>query len=252
VNDGSEIPKYYAQNSHPAIVSAEVFDLTQMELEWRSNLKGSYSGKSCFASRIVCGDCGAFYGSKVWHSTDEYRRTIWRCNNKYGGDAKCSTPHITQEELEKAFVSVMQKVIAEKDAIFTVCREVLDEVLDTRELDRIATWLQEQTMMISARARRLVEENARVRRDQEGYQREYDVLVAEHEKLSRQMQEVEAQRKDKADRRRRIEVFLRMLEEQEECVVFDPYTFVALTDRVIVGQDRTLEFILRNGMKYRA
>ena len=65
VNNGNEIPKYYAQNSHPAIVSAEVFDLTQMELEWRRSLKGSYSGKSCFASRIVCGDCGAFYGSKV-------------------------------------------------------------------------------------------------------------------------------------------------------------------------------------------
>ena len=63
------------------------------------------------------------------------------------------------------FVSVMQKVIAEKNAIFTVCREVLDEVLDTRELDRIATGLQDQTMMISARARRLVEENARVRRN---------------------------------------------------------------------------------------
>ena len=81
----------------------------------------------------------------------------------------------------------MPKVISEKDAIFAICREVLDEVLDTSELDRSAMLLQEQTMMISARARRLVEENARVRRDQEEYQREYDVLVAEHEKLSRQM-----------------------------------------------------------------
>ena len=250
MNDGSEIPKYYAQNSHPAIVSAEVFDLTQMELEWRRSLKGSYSGKSCFASRIVCGDCGAFYGSKVWHSTDEYRRTIWRCNNKYGGDAKCSTPHITQEELEKAFVSVMQKVIVEKNAIFSVCREVLDEVLDTRELDRIAMLLQEQTTLTSARARRLVEENARVRRDQEEYQREYDALAAEHEKLSRQIQEVEAQRKDKADRRRRIEVFLCMFEEQEECIGFEPYTFVAMVDKVVVGKDGKLEIIFRNGMKY--
>ena len=42
-----------------------------------------------------------------------------------------------------------------------------------------------------------------------------------------------------------------MLEEQEECVVFDPYAFVALIDKVAVGQDRTLEFIFRNGMKYR-
>ena len=56
----------------------------------------------------------------------------------------------------------MKEVIAKKDAIFAVCREALDEVLDTSELDRSATRLQEQTMLISARARRLVEENARV------------------------------------------------------------------------------------------
>ena len=250
VNDGSEIPKYYAQNSHPAIISAEVFDLTQMELEWRRSLKGSYSGKSCFASRIVCGDCGAFYGSKVWHSTDAYRRVIWRCNNKYGGDAKCSTPHVTQEELEKAFVSVMQKVITEKDVIFAVCREVLDEALDTSELDRIATRLQDQALGMAERVRKLVEENARVRRDQEEYQREYEALVAEHEKLSQQIQNVEVQRKDKADRRRRIEVFLRMLEEQGECRRFEPYTFVALVDKVVVRQDGKLNFCFRNGMNY--
>ena len=53
---------------------------------------------------------------------------------------------MTQEELEKAFVDVMQKIIAEKDAIFAVCREVLDEVLDTSELDRIATRLQDQAL----------------------------------------------------------------------------------------------------------
>ena len=250
VNDGSEIPKYYAQNSHPAIVSAEVFDLAQMELEWRSNLKGSYSGKSCFASRIVCGDCGAFYGSKVWHSTDEYRRTIWRCNNKYVGDKKCSTPHVTQDELEKAFVSVMQKIIAEKDAIFTVCREVLDEVLDMTELDRVATRLQDQALGMAERVRSLVEENARVRRDQEEYQREYDALVAEHEKLSEKIQAIEAQEKDKADRGRKIEIFLGMLEEQGECIAFDPYTFMALVDRVIVWADGKLEFYFRNGMNY--
>lgn len=250
VNDGSEIPKYYAQNSHPAIISAEVFDLTQMEIEWRKSLNGSYSGKSCFSSRIVCADCGAFYGSKVWHSTDEYRRIIWRCNNKYAGDRKCSTPHITQDVLEKAFVSVMQKVIAEKDAIFAVCREVLDEVLDTSELDRIATRLQDQALGMAERVRKLVEENARVRRDQEEYQREYDALVAEHEKLSEKIHSVETQKNDKADRRRQIEIFLRMMETQEECMGFEPYTFVALVDKMVVGQNGELTCWFRNGMKY--
>ena len=157
---------------------------------------------------------------------------------------------MTQEELEKAFVDVIQKVITEKDAIFTICRDVLDEALDTSELDRIATRLQDQALGMAERVRKLVEENARVRKNQEEYQREYEALVAEHEKLSRQIQDVEAQKRDKADHRRKIEVFLCMLEEQTECVRFDSYTFVALVDRVVVRQDRTLEFIFRNGMKY--
>ena len=103
---------------------------------------------------------------------------------------------------------------------------------------------------MAERVRKLVEENARVRRDQEEYQREYDALATEHEKLSEKIRSIEDQKKDKADRRRQIEVFLRMLEEQEECMRFEPYAFVALVDKVIVGQPRTLEFIFRNGMKY--
>lgn len=157
---------------------------------------------------------------------------------------------MTQEDLEKAFASVMQKVIAEKDAIFAVCREVLDEVVDMSEIDRIATRLQDQALGMAERVRKLVEENARVRRDQEECQQEYDALAAEHEKLSEKIRSVEKQKKDKTDRRRKIEIFLQMLEEQTECIGFDPYTFVALVDRVVLGQDRKPEFIFPNGMKY--
>ena len=156
---------------------------------------------------------------------------------------------MTQDALDRAFVSVMHRVIAEKNAIFAVCREVLDEALDTSGLDRVATRLQDQALGMAERVRKLVAENARVRRDQEEYQREYDALVAEHEKLSEKIRSVEEQKKDKADRRRKIEVFLRMLEGQEDCVGFDPYTFVALVDKVVVGKDGELAFWFRSGMK---
>ena len=52
LNEG-EVPQYYVQDSHPAIVDAELFDLVQMELARRRALKGQYSGNGCFASRIV-------------------------------------------------------------------------------------------------------------------------------------------------------------------------------------------------------
>lgn len=124
-----------------------------MEMEWRKSLNGSYSGKSCFASRVVCGDCGAFYGSKVWHSTDAYRRVIWRCNGKYIGEKKCSTPYVTQDELEKAFVSVMQRVLREKEAITAACRETL-EGIDTAELDAEVARLENEANSVAERLRK--------------------------------------------------------------------------------------------------
>ena len=248
-NDGSVIPRYYAQNSHPAIVSAEVFDLAQMELEWRKSLNGSYSGKSCFATRVVCGDCGAFYGSKVWHSTDAYRRVIWRCNGKYIGEKKCTTPHITQEELEKAFVSVMQRVIREKDAIIAACREMIKE-LDTTGPDAEVAQMQDRAIGVANRLRKLVEENARVRKDQMEYQREYDALTSEYDRVNSQIQAMEDRNRDWGKCRRKLEIFLSLLEKVEVCEAFEPYTFATLVEKVIVGHDGRLEFFFRNGMQY--
>ena len=248
-NDGSEIPKYYAQNSHPAIISSEVFDLAQMEVEWRKSLNGSYSGKSCFASRVVCGDCGAFYGSKVWHSTDAYRRVIWRCNGKYIGEKKCTTPYVTQEELEKAFVSVMQRVLQEKDAISAACREAL-EGIDTAELDAKVGRLQEKATVIAERLCKLIEENARVRIDQVGYQREYHALANEYDRINAQIQAIEDRNRDKAKSRRKLEIFLGFLEKMEVSEAFEPYTFVTLVKKVVVGRDGQMQFFFRNGMRF--
>lgn len=110
-----------------------------------------------------------------------------------------------------------------QSTIFAVCREVLDEVLDTSELDRVATRLQDQALGMAERVRKLVEENARVQMNQEEYQQEYNALADAYEKASEKLRRIADQKQDKADRRQKIEVFLRMLEQQEEYPGFDPY-----------------------------
>ena len=86
--------------------------------------------------------------------------------------------------------------------------------------------------------------------NQEEYQQEYNALSENYEKVSEKLRKIAAQKQDKADRRRKIEIFLRMLEQQEECLDFDPYTFVALVDKVVVDRDRKLVFYFRNGVEY--
>ena len=64
VNEG-EVPQYYVENSHPAIIEPEVFDMAQDELARRKQAGRSHHGTSCFAGKLVCGCCGGLYGSKV-------------------------------------------------------------------------------------------------------------------------------------------------------------------------------------------
>lgn len=65
------MPQYYVTNSHPAIIEPELFDLVQYELKTRKTDGRFTSCLHPFSGRIICGECGGIYGSKVWHSNTE-------------------------------------------------------------------------------------------------------------------------------------------------------------------------------------
>ena len=43
VNEG-EVPQYYVENSHPAIIGPDVFDMVQVEMKHRKEKGGHHSG----------------------------------------------------------------------------------------------------------------------------------------------------------------------------------------------------------------
>ncbi len=51
VNEG-EVSQYYVENSHPAIISSDVFDMVQQEMKRRKTMKNRYSGSGMFSSKI--------------------------------------------------------------------------------------------------------------------------------------------------------------------------------------------------------
>jgi len=62
INRG-EVPQYHVENSHPAIITPEVFDLVQHEMKKRKDAKGYKTGGGCFSGKIVCGECGCYFFS---------------------------------------------------------------------------------------------------------------------------------------------------------------------------------------------
>lgn len=142
----------------------------------------------------------------------------------------------------------MQRVIREKDAITVACQKKLVE-LDTVELDAEVSWLENEASSVAERLRKLVEDNARVRKDQVEYQREYNALTSEYDRINAQIQAMEDRYRDKEKCRRKLEIFLGLLEKVEVCKAFKPYTFVTLVEKVVVGRDGRLQFCFRNGMQ---
>jgi len=91
---------------------------------------------SCFSGEIFCGNCGGMYGSKVWHSNSKYKRTIWQCNNKFKNKEKCKTPHLSEAELQEAFVKIFNELIENREELITVIEETVLKVCDVSELDK--------------------------------------------------------------------------------------------------------------------
>lgn len=105
-----EVPFIRVHNSHEAIIAPDVFDHVQELLHQRTKYRAKVYTHHPFAGKIICGDCGEFYGHKVWRvrSTGEHY-DVWYCNHKYDGDVPCATLRLREEEIKAAFERVLEK-----------------------------------------------------------------------------------------------------------------------------------------------
>lgn len=236
INEG-EMPQFYVENSHPAIVSAEVFELVQHEMEKRRRQGGHAIAVSVFSNHIFCGECGSIYGSKVWHSNDQYRRIIWRCNRKYEKkDKACKSPHLTEDEIKAAFVKAINQMIGNRQEIAEAYREVIAALDDTTAQNDEAARLKAEGEALYERASRMVRENASTALDQDEYNRQYNALLTQHEEVKAKLDKVKKVIADKAGKRRALEAFQRRIMEADNMLEFDEALFAGTVEAVTVNK----------------
>ena len=88
IKNNGVLPQYYVENSHPYIIEKEMWELVQLEIERRNKIGAAYSASDIFAAKLICEDCGGFYGRKVWHSGSKYQTFIYQCNRKFDKSTK--------------------------------------------------------------------------------------------------------------------------------------------------------------------
>jgi len=246
VNEG-EIPQYYVEGNHEAIIEPKIFDYAQIEMERRSQSSQRYSGVSVFSSKIKCGECGCWYGSKVWHSNDKYRRVIYQCNNKYKGDKKCGTPHITEDEVKAVFVRAVNILLCERDELIANVQTIIAMLCDSTELEKRQAELHSELEVIVELTERCVNENARVALDQDEYTERYNSLVERYEKTKAQYDEATQTIANNAARKKQMEQFITSIESQQPITEFDEETWTSLVDFVTVYSEKDIRVTFRDG-----
>jgi DNA invertase Pin-like site-specific DNA recombinase len=245
-NEG-EIPQYYVEGSHKGIISTEVFELTQIELERRKSGDNRHSGMSIFASKIKCGCCGSWYGSKIWHSNSKYKRTIYQCNHKFKNGEKCTTPHLYEEQIKTAFITAVNKLISDKKRIISDFLECEKVIFDMTEIENERDKLTSELAVTADLIQKIIAENARIALDQTEYQKRYDSLVEQFETTKSRLSEVEEQLSQKRSRKEIFRKFITDLEKQENLLTeFNEEIWCSLVDFVTVGKDGKLTFAFKN------
>ena len=125
-----ELPQYWVENTHEAIIPMEVYQAVQQEKARRREL-GVFANwsisTSCFTSKIKCGHCGKSYqrSNRKGRKDPNANYTIWICGTRRKtGNAQCQNKDIPEPMLKNACASVLG--LAEFDE--TIFTEQVDHI----------------------------------------------------------------------------------------------------------------------------
>lgn len=187
VNKG-HVPQYYVENSHPAIVSKEIYAAVQAEFARRSSMRGySKTGKSAYTSeypfsgKLFCQNCGSKFTRRQW-GTGKYKHHVWQCiNNMQNGVKACPQKCVKERMVEQAFVRAMNKVIGSKDEFIEKLLANIEKGLSVKEYEFSLDEIDERLSELQKELMTLVRLNARTGLDAVVYSNEYAKVSTEIE-----------------------------------------------------------------------
>jgi len=238
-----QVPMYYAEGTHPAIIDQETFDLVAAELQRRKEEKteavGSsrYTSKYPFSGLLVCGECGHKLRRHVRRVGSGKMVPAWGCSNRItNGRAACDSHHVNEETLQKTYTAAIQTMIVDAEEVVQLVRDSTGLVMEPEnkaELERV-----EQEIIELQTA---VMELHKAKQKRGISAAEYAERVREY---SQRMEELEAQQEElqtTENRYNQIKVwmnnFTRHIQSGEIMNAEDSQIMKQLVEQIIVGAD---------------
>ena len=200
-NNG-EMPKYYVEGNHEAIIDRDVFMKVKAEIARRANLNPDgkrrvYSSKYALSGMVFCGHCGDIYRRVKWNNRG-CKSTVWRCISrvlKKDVDFDCPARTVKEEVLQGAVVTAVNDAYTRKNIVMALLKQNIESTVFGDLEDRLAMVDKElsdlQTQMIAVSGdNALVEELGSQMDDLRGNRQDILAEAAERTDLQARMNDM--------------------------------------------------------------
>lgn len=241
INEG-EVPQYYVDHSHPAIIDPALFDAIQMEMKQRARPGHRNYTPHCFSGKIYCAECGGLYGSKAWHGD-----LAWRCNALHNGKTLCKTPVLHNSTVKDAFVMAFNRIIDQKDEIIRICEDTITERYDVSRIESEMAKLKTELQYVSGLMEQSIHTNARVAMGQEEYTQQFEDYERRFKEIQDRIAALDQERATLIAKMNGIRGYIATLCSEGRIAGFNEALWYNTVDRVWIKPDGAMRFEFKGG-----
>lgn len=258
-NEG-EAPMWLVENSHPAIVTREIFNKAQEESARRKakapvsqkssmTASGKYS-KYALTEVMICGECGSRYKRVTWNIRGK-RRIVWRCISRLDYGKKYCTESITVDEqaLQRAIVRALYRFNVENEATYLMLmKSTIGEAIGINGSSDEIDLLERRIDALNKRMLDLVSLSVQEGDDAENHEDDFKNISTQIEQLTKRITAIRESESENVDFQARLKEIQDIIDKRRENKdIYDDSIVRQMVECIKVYHDGRLQIILGGG-----
>ena len=258
-NEG-EAPMWLVENSHPAIISRDVFNRVQEETS-RRNAKAPASQKNALTASgkhsryaltdvLMCGECGSRFRRVTWTARGN-KRIVWRCISRldYGKKYCPDSITVSEEALHRAIVKALNKFNAEDESTYLMLmKSTIGDAIGLNGGSDEIDLLERRIDALNKRMLDLVSESIQEGNDAESYEEEFKSISTQIEQLNRRINAIRESESEDGELQARLEEIQDTIANRKKNKdVYDDSIVRQMVECIKVYKDGRIQIILGGG-----
>lgn len=238
-----QAPMYYVENTHPAIIEKELFDLVQAEMNRRRNVSAEavgsskYTSKHIFSGMLICGVCHAKLRRHTRRVGSGKIVPAFGCSNRIvNGRSNCDSHHINEDVIMRTYKAAIRDLSDGADEIIETVKNSTAVALETQNKEALHA-VEAEIIEIQQK----VIELHKAKQQMQVSESEYAAQVKAYKARMTELEARQTELSESQNRFTEISVWLRTFTEQtdnfDEEGVADPIVIKTLIDHIVMNSD---------------